>query len=88
LSNGDEDRKEIIALGGVGLMVELLTSSNKQIIKNATGALLNLANEEEAWPEIREAGGVELLLDIMAKNKDQLREYAAGVFVVSFFFKN
>jgi hypothetical protein len=77
LSNGDEDRKEIIALGGVGLMVDLLNSSNKQIIKNATG---------EAWPEIREAGGVELLLDIMAKNKDQLREYAAGVFVVSFFF--
>ena len=82
MSNDDESRKEIIQLGGVKKMVDMLSSKNKQVLKNATGALLNLANEEEAWEEIREAGGVEMLIDILENNKDVLREYAAGVFVV------
>lgn len=86
MTSDEDSRKEIVSLGGVQMMVSLLSSKNPQVLKNALGALTNLANEQESWQPMIEGGAVEVLLQIIDKEKDPLREYAAGVLVVSLKF--
>lgn len=58
-----------------------MDSNNTNVLKNATGALLNLANDEECRVEIREHGGVEKLFKLIEEAPTKVKEYAAGCMV-------
>jgi hypothetical protein len=58
-----------------------LDTNNTLVLKNAAGALLNLANDEECRTEIREHGGVQKLFKLIEDAPTKVKEYAAGCMV-------
>jgi len=81
LTSDDDSRAEIVKLGGVPLLCNLLKSKNPNVQKNACGALLNLAGDDEAREEIIKCGAAIDFVKLLVDGTDILKEYAAGVYV-------
>ncbi|CAI5457622.1 unnamed protein product [Closterium sp. Yama58-4] len=58
--------REVVRVGGVGVLLSLLAHSNGFIAEAAAGALWNLSVADEYKTYIRRAGGIATLVDLMA----------------------
>eukprot|EP01027_Heterolobosea_sp_BB2_P008667 GEZU01012859.1.p2 GENE.GEZU01012859.1~~GEZU01012859.1.p2 ORF type:complete len:126 (-),score=27.41 GEZU01012859.1:26-403(-) len=65
LCTNAENRREILALGGIPILVGLLNSADTNVLKRACSALTNIAVDADCRAAIRNVEGIEKLLDVL-----------------------
>ena len=75
--------QEIRELGGVPLVVDCLKEKDVRVAAAASGALLNIATDDQSREQIRENKGLELLFSFLAKNTTDATtvEYVLGCLI-------
>ena len=62
--SGCSDVQQLVAAGGIQVLVDVARDGNEEATINAAGALWNLARNAEMNSAIAAAGGIQVLVDV------------------------